>query len=564
MNKILKAINPTQYKWLLNCIKPNMRSILLITLLNAVVSVSSVVIALTTKQMIDMALNKDIKHSILAVVIFISLLLLQIGINAFLSMYITKLYTTMSYRLQNTFLKKLYKIEWLTLNKFHSGDIFTRLNSDIDAVVDCCTNIFPSIIALILQLITAFISLFYLDKELAIFSFILGPLTAVFSFFVGQKIRKLQLIIQNIQSKYISYINEVIHNILIVKTFENENKSIEKIGIFQKNKYKTVMKRSKVVVRSNIVLNFSYYISFFAAFAWGTYRLSTGNSSFGTFAAFLQLIEQVQDPMAEMADSIPQIISTMASVERLMEFESYDSEAEKTKPDCSSFYNPRIIFNNVSFHYEKSKPILSNINLTIEPGDIIALIGSSGEGKTTLVRMLLALIKPESGTVKLCQENKSIDINANTREFFSYVPQGNTLFSGSIAANLRLGSSSATDEKISEALKAACILPFVQTLKDGINTLIGENGIGLSEGQSQRIAIARALIRESPVIIFDESTSALDAETEKTLLDNIKALKPARTCIIITHRTSIYSICDNIYNLKNKTLLEWDGTYEKN
>ena len=271
----------------------------------------------------------------------------------------------------------------------------------------------------------------------------------------------------------------------------------------------------------------------------------------------LQLYGKVQYPFSSLASMFPGLISTIAAAERLMELEDIPLE-KSSKTEIIDFTNPEITFENVSFEYKKDNKIINDVTLTIPYGETIAFVGPSGEGKTTLIRLILSLINPSSGKVYLKEDNKEDTFNRDYRNLISYVPQGNTLFSGTIEDNLRYGNFKATEEEIYEALENACALDFVNELEDGIKTVIGEKATGISEGQAQtqRIAIARSFLRKKPILILDEATSALDPETEVKVLKAIKSLSHKPTCIIITHRPSALNICHRIIRLEKGHLKE--------
>jgi ABC-type multidrug transport system fused ATPase/permease subunit len=445
--------------------------------------------------------------------------------------------------------------EWLYISRYHSGDILTRLTSDINRVATGVINMIPEIVSLGVQLIAAFFALFYYDMYLAIFTFILSPVTIIFSRIIGKKLKYLQTKLQESESKYRSYIQEAVENITIIKTFRLEKRSEEAIGNLHKERMKWVILRNRTGVIASSTLGLGYWAGYFLAFGWGAYRLAKKASSFGTMTAFLVLVEQVQGPFIGLSKSVPQIIALFASAERLIELD--ELEKEKDFGELPVPFSAGIHFQNVSFAYKMENPVFEYINFTINPGETIGIVGSSGEGKTTLIRLLLALVRPVDGRVAFVDgDGKEYEASAATRDWIAYVPQSNILFSGTIIENIRFGWGEATEEEIIEATKAACAWDFICELPDGLNTMIGENGMGLSEGQAQRIAIARALVRKVPVLILDEATSSLDIITETKVLDTIGSLNNSRTCIFITHRRSVLTICNRILSVEKGILEE--------
>lgn len=506
--------------------------------------------------MIDTSIEKGFSESSFYILLFAFILIAQIVLGAYLTIRVTKFKELLSYKLQKRFLDRLFKTEWSRLHKYHNGDIQTRLTSDVTNVVDVWANTFPSMISLFVQLIAAFATLWHFDRTLAISAFFVGPFFILISWFIGRKLKKFQHHIQSAESQYRSYLTESVHHALIVKTFEHEKESIEMVDKLQKNKLFWVMKRQMYAVTTGVSTGIGYRIGFFLAFGVGAFKLSTGTTSFGTFTAFLQLVGQIQAPMEGLSRSLPLVVAATASAERLKEFESLTLEAEKSKGAHSESTISSLTLDRVHFSYEEGSPILIDVSLKVNAGEIIAIVGTSGEGKTTLLRLLLTLVQPQDGQLCIYDGNRQKHIlSSNTRSYFSYVPQGNTLLSGTIAENIRIGRTSATDNELIEVAKQACAWEFIEKLPNGLQTTIGEGGYGLSEGQSQRVALARALLRPAPILLLDEATSALDLNTEWEVINSLKRMSPLKTCIAITHRLSVAEICDRIYELKDGQLI---------
>lgn len=510
-------------------------------------------------KLIDTSIEKGFSEASYYIFLFAFIMITQIIVGAYLTMRITKFKELLSYKLQQRFLDRLFKTEWSNLHKYHNGDIQTRLTSDVSNVVDVWANTFPSMISLFVQLITAFTTLWYFDSTLAIAAFLVGPFFILISWFIGRKLKKYQHHIQSAESQYRSYLTESVHHALIIKTFEHEKESIERIDRLQKNKLFWVLKRQMYAVTTGVTMGIGYRIGFFLAFGVGAFKLSSGTTSFGTFTAFLQLVGQIQAPMEGLSRSLPLVVAAAASAERLKEFESLTLEAEKNEEALTESIISSLTLDRVYFSYEESNPILVDVSLEVNEGEIIAIVGTSGEGKTTLLRLLLTLIQPQKGQLCITDGDRQKHIlSSNTRSYFSYVPQGNTLLSGTIADNIRIGRPSATDNELIEVSKQACAWEFIEKLPNRLETKIGEGGYGLSEGQSQRVAIARALLRPSPILLLDEATSALDLNTEWEVIKNLQRMSPLKTCIAITHRLSVADICDRIYELKDGQLIELD------
>lgn len=561
VNQLKKLIDLKTLRWLAEQAGPHWRVLVLILFLNTVSAVSSVAGAVASKHLIDWAVLHKLQQALTYGALFAGLLILKIGFSTIISLKTTQVREMMSYRMQREFVDCLYQVEWLEYNRYHSGDIMTRLTSDVGTIVDGCVSVLPNMLSLGIQLMTAFAVLLYYDRTLALLAFLLGPVSVMISWFIGRRIKKMQHQIQSAESRYRSYLHEAVQNMLIVKTFGYEKESWQRIRAYQMEKHHWVMLRSRFGVSVNLVMGLGYRMGFFLAFAWGAFRISTGTVTFGTFTAFLQLVGQVQGPFEGLSNSLPQVVSTLASAERLIEFKTLAIETRNTDHNFCPEEPVGLGMNKVSFAYEADKLILAGASFLISPGEIVALIGPSGEGKTTLIRILLGLLKPKEGSLYV-QGNSCglIAITADTRSFFAYVPQGNTLFSGTIAENLLVGCPTASREDMIAALEAACAWQFVQSLPQGTDTVIGERGLGLSEGQAQRLSIARALIRRAPILLLDEATSALDKETEYVVLCNLRKLRPNRTCIAITHRATVFDVCDKVYRLSGGILDEQKST----
>ncbi|WP_379137805.1 ABC transporter ATP-binding protein [Paenibacillus sp. sgz500958] len=558
MSKFKRLLNIDVYHWLKRSMKGKWRAFVTIILINVILSVSGAAQAIASKHVIDHAVATNFGESAVYLAAFALILILQLVLSSLVSLRIVRLREALNNQLQQDFMARLYRTEWGTASKYHSGDLLTHLTSDVYSISEGLVITLPNIIALIAQFGVAFITLLYYDSTLAFLAFLLGPISVVASWFIGRRLKSLQHHIQRAEGRYRSLLHESVQNLMIVKTFEYEEQSLKQIQSSQQNRLFWILKRNRFNVAADLTMGIGYRMGFFLAFLWGAYRISTGAASFGMFTAFLQLVGQIQGPLEGLARMFPVLIGLVASSERLMAFQKLESEVRQTRHSLKDTGTAGLQLNHVAYSYEAGKPVLTDVSLDILPGKLVALIGTSGEGKTTMLRILLALLKPDRGSVTLeSSEEGSIHLSADTRAYFSYVPQGNTLFSGSIADNLRIGYPEASEAEIADALQAACASNFVEELPQGVNTIIGEHGAGLSEGQAQRIAIARALIRPAPILLLDEATSALDMDTEWAVLQNIRNFRPARTCIAITHRLSVFDVCDHIYRLSDGRLEEY-------
>ena len=536
-------------KWILSHAKPVIPFLIFTTVISSASSLISVYNTLISKSLIDNAIGGNTSQVIKYLIIMISITLGMMLLNPITSLLSTHASTKLNQNIQNKLFEHIEYSSWLEQSKFHSVSLLTRITSDVATISSTLLSTIPNIISILVTLLASFSTLIYLAPSIAIIAIFIGPFLVLVSRYFSKKLKDLYKKAQEEDVKYRAFIQESVQNIMIVKTFCMEKINMDRLIQIQNNKYNIAMKNTKLSAMTGLAMSLCSNLAYFTIFCWGALNISTGVTTYGTFTAMLQLYGKVQSPFSSLASMFPGLISTIAAAERLMELEEIPLEKSSEK-EVIDFINPEITFEDVSFEYKKGIKIINDINLTIPYGETIAFVGPSGEGKTTLIRLILALINPSSGKVYLKENNKKDSFNRDYRNLISYVPQGNTLFSGTIEDNLRYGNFEATEEEIYEALKNACALDFVNELENGIKTVIGEKATGISEGQAQRIAIARSFLRKKPILILDEATSALDPETEVSVLKSVKSLPHKPTCIIITHRPSALNICHRIIRLE--------------
>lgn len=543
-------------KWIINQGKCAILPLLAIVILGGITSMTSVYRALASKTLIDSATSSQNNLITKWAVILVSLLLIELifkGISSVLSTFCSN---KISNKLQEKIFKHITYSEWLQQSNYHSVNLLTRLTNDVDTITNVIVSVFPGIISLLTILIFSFVTLLSLDPIIAIVAIVFCPALILFTKLLTKKLKKYYIDIQDEEVKYRSFIQESINNTLIVKSFTLESSNIMKLKNIQTTKSSLTIKRSFFTTLVNLLIQLGVYGGNIFVMCFGAFKIAVGLSSFGTLTALLQLFSNIQGPFAALSQCIPQIISAIGATERIMEIESLASEnlsKSKLKDMTANLY---ITGKDINFSYKEDLPILKNINFNINPSEIVALVGPSGEGKTTLIRLILSLIHPTSGNAYISNSSINEDIIPDHRNLISYVPQGNTLFSGTIEENLKIGNPDATMEELIECCKIACAYDFIKSLDDKFKTVIGEKGLGISEGQAQRLAIARALLKKTPILILDEATSSLDGDTEIKVLEGIKNLKHKPTCIIITHRPSALEICNRIFKLQRGTLKE--------
>jgi ABC-type multidrug transport system fused ATPase/permease subunit len=510
---------------------------------------------MASKELIDSAVNKAWAQIIRLGSILTSIVLIQICLKAFTSLISVRLSETMTNSLREKLYFNLSGVSWTEFTKYHSGDIVTRMSNDVTAITDGIVKDIPEIISLGTGLMAAFITLLLLEPILAIFALFLVPIAVLVCNLIGKKFMKLHLKVKEAESSCRSFLQESIEHMLIIKTFCYERGRMDKLHKLHNTKARLTIRSNFTTVSTGSVFSGSYWLSYLFVFYWGAMKLAEGTTTFGTFTAFIQLVGQIQQPFLALAEYVPNIISMAASSKRLMELENLTPESYKTlDPD---YILQGINMKKVSFAYKDGSPILKNINAEIKKGDIIGLVGASGEGKTTLIHLLMSLYQPDNGTIYVQGNPRSMDIQQiSIRSLISYVPQGNSIFSGTIYENLTIGNPMSSEQEMIEVLKSIGAWEFIDKLPDGLQTCIGERGHGLSEGQSQRIAIARALLRTAPILILDEATSALDTASEQMVVSTLMKFRHNSTCIMITHRPSLLLYCNRIWCLKEGELFE--------
>lgn len=449
---------------------------------------------------------------------------------------------------------RVQRCVWNELSQFHSGDIVTRLTGDVSTVSGGLISVVPSIIVTAIQLIASFGILFYFDRPLALFALIIGPVGTFGMIFFKKKYSYYQTKLRETESEYHAFMQENLANIGVVKTFQCEDSNSEYMQSIRKSRMDVIMRSSRLSAIMSAFMRLVFSTGYVVAFCWSAYRISAGIITYGTMTIFLTLVSQVQGSITSLGQIFPQLYGMIISAKRINEVIDIESERYSGKTDIPSEISVEI--SNLTFAYRK-KNVLENLNINIESNDVVGIIGSSGIGKTTLVRLLLSLVKPQKGSIKYIDENgKSELAEPSSRRFISYVPQGNTMFSGTIESNLRIAKPEATQDEMWAALRIADAESFVKDLPDGLQTVLGEKAGGLSEGQAQRISIARAVLRDRPVLILDEATSALDEPTEAKILSEISA-SCKKTCFVITHRSSMLKYCSKIIEIKSNNNFEF-------
>ena len=523
-------------------------------ILNTSIGLLDVALALlsvwTVQRAIDIA-SHQLDGDVIMAVVWMALVISGTFVLDFCSTWVKNYYGVRAQnRMQRRMLGHILHSEFQGRNSMHSGDVINRLESDVNTVVNFVAETIPNAVSVFCLFVGAFVYLYSLDNRLAIIIVIMFPLFLLVSKIYVGRMRELSRDVRNSDSMVQSLLQESIQNRILVKTLEGEDTIIDKLTTQHDVLHRKVIRRTKFSVFSSMLVSIGFASGYIVAFAWGALRLAAGTLTYGGMSAFLQLVNRVQRPARALTNLAPQFVSVFTAAERLMILE--DVPLEKQGKQIPLAGPCGIAVRNVTYAYPETpdKIIIRNLSFDFKPGTCTAVMGETGAGKTTLIRMILALLKPVEGSVNIYNVVKDIPVSPQTRCNIIYVPQGNTMMSGTIRENLQMGNVDATDDEMYEALDVACA-DFVRSLPDGLDTEFSEQGGGLSEGQAQRICVARALLRNCPLMILDEATSALDSETEKKLLNNLLTDR-SRTIIFITHRQVVLDYCDASLHLMRK------------
>ncbi len=543
--------NKTTLKWIYRRIKRFLPAIIATALISAVTAVSYVVLALLTKKVLDIATGDAAGNLAAAGAALFAVIALQVTAGACQSLLNAYTNGKLTMSLREYLFTAICKKKYEEISPYHSGDILNRITSDVDTVVSSSVTIIPNSVSIFTKIIAGLGAMVFMNPILALIILLLGVTVPAIGRFISKKYKYMHKECQRTEGRTRSFMQECFENIVVIKTFASEGPFIKRLQRCMDDNFKLKIKRTGISIAATISLYTFFTIGYYAVLLWGAGGLSKGALTYGTLMAFLQLISQLRSPLQNVSGILPQYYSAIASAERLTELEGLRDEtsllksedAEKLKADFKS-----IEAKNLCFGYG-AKNILENCSFTAEKGDIIAITGESGSGKSTLFKLILGLYSPASGSLTV---NGEIPTDASVRPLFAYVPQGNMVLSGSIRDNISLCNPDVDEESIINAAKAAEIYDYIAALPDGLDTILSERGAGLSEGQIQRISIARALITEAPVLLLDEATSALDESTETRVLENIRRMT-GKTVLFITHRNTSLKACDKIMHIENKS-----------
>lgn len=548
------------WKWIFSYSKRYKGAIVFYTILGIFSTSMGLVGSVASKYMIDIITGYQTSRLGTMIAITLGSAIFSLVFSNVINRVTTKLSIYINNDIQADIFDKIIDADWMKINQYSNGDVLNRFNGDVTTVSSNAISWLPTIIIAIYNFIATFVVIWHYDKIMSLLAFASAPVMLLMSKFLISKQREYGQKVREMSSDMMTFEVETFYNFDTIKSFGISGLYSQKMREWQA-KFKDIsLVYNMFSIKTGIFMSIMGMIVQYAAFGYCLFRLWTGDISYGTMTLFLQQRSNLNSAFNNVVSIIPNFLNSSISAHRIRELVQLPKEVhipDSSELDAYAEDGFEVRMKDVNFSYVKGNRVITDSAFKAMPGEIVALVGPSGEGKTTMIRLILGLIRPESGKAFLEASNgKVVEMNADTRHLFAYVPQGNTILSGTIAENMRMVKEDATDEEIIEALKIGCAWDFVKDMPDTINSNIGERGRGFSEGQAQRIAISRAVLRDSPVLLLDEATSALDVTTERKVLKNIIKQRPNKTCIVTTHRPSVLNMCQRVYRVMETKVTE--------
>lgn len=548
------------WKWIFGYSKRYKWAIAFYVILGVLSTSLGLVSSVAGKYMIDIITGYKMEKLGLMIAIMVGSTLFSLIFSSVISRVSTKISIYINNDIQADIFDKIIDADWLAINQYSNGDVLNRFNGDIGTVSNNAVSWLPTIIIAIYNFIATFFVILHYDPIMALIAFSSAPFMLLMSRVLIRKQREYSKKVREMSSNLMTFEVETFYNFDTIKSFGVAPHYSKKMRWWQE-KFKDIsLKYNLFTIKTNILMTILGTCVQFLAFGYCLFRLWTRDITYGTMTLFLQQRGNLSSAFNKLVSIIPSFLNSSVSAHRIRELVELPKEvhiSESNELDALVEDGFEIRMKDVDFSYVKEKRVITESAFQACPGEIVALVGPSGEGKTTMIRLILGLVRPEEGRAYIQASNgQQVEMNAETRHLFAYVPQGNTILSGTLAENMRMVKEDATDEEIIEAMKIACAWDFVEKLPDTIHSNIGERGRGLSEGQAQRIAIARAVLRDAPILLLDEATSALDVATERKVLRNIIQQRPNKTCIVTTHRPSVLNMCQRVYRVMETRVTE--------
>lgn len=551
------------WKWIFSYSRKYTKVIICYTIIGIISSTLGLVSSVASKYMIDIITGYQFEKLWLVAVIMVSSMVVSLLFTSLVNRYSTKLSIYVNNDMQADIFDRIIDADWLSISQFENGDILNRFNNDVNTVASNAVSWLPNLIIYVYSIAATLAVILYYDATMALIALLSAPILLLSGRYLMRKNSEYRRKVLEVNSKLMNYEVETFYNFDTIKSFGVMEHYSKGLRGWQERFKQTNLAYNLFTIKTNIGMSVLSAGVSFLAFGYCLFRLWTGDILYGTMTLFLEQRSKLSNQFSNLVRIIPGMLNSAVSARRIRELVELPREVhmpeQSERMRQAARHGFTVQLEHVNFAYIQEHRVLTDSNFIAAPGEIVALVGPSGEGKTTMLRMILGLLHPNQGTAQLVtQDGETVPIHADTRRYFSYVPQGNTLMSGTIADNLRVVKEDATEEEIKQALETACAWEFVQKMPDGIHSLLGTRGRGVSEGQAQRISIARAVLRDAPILLLDEATSALDVATERQVLRNIMHRHPNKTCIVTTHRPSVLNLCQRIYRVIDTKVTQLD------
>ena len=546
-----------ELRWLQTQVGRYKGKILAVGVLSLIGTVMGLISSVASKYLIDAVTGYGAEMLWRAVTIMAVMLLGSLVLQGVSSRVGARVHVDVKNEMQHVTYQHVLRAGWEALEPYRSGDLLSRLNSDVNLVSDGIIGFFPGVATSSVKFVGALVIMLYYDPIMAVIALLGVPVTLGLSRMMLKRLRLHNLLIKELNGEVMAFQEDSFRNLTSIKAFSVTDYFEKEMHRLQEDYSEAYLSYNGFQITMTTLLSLLSMVVTAVCFGWGVYRLWSGSITYGSLTLFLQLASTLRGAFSSLLSLAQQGISITTSAGRIIAVESLPEEDQTVPQGLSQETSLDIRIEGASFHYRSGESVLDTFDFTARHGDLIAVTGPSGEGKTTLLRLLLGLVEPCTGQAVLVGGSGSrYPITAGTRGVFAYVPQGNSVFPGTIAENLRLVNPDATDDELEQALKIACAWDFVSQFPDGMNHRLGTGGRGISEGQAQRLAIARALLRKAPILLLDEATSGLDMATERRLLDNLRQSGLLHTCILVTHRPESAKFCGRAYEIQRRQVTE--------
>ncbi len=548
------------WRWIFTYSKRYKLAILFYTVLGIVSTSFGLVASVAGKITIDIITGHDRSRLGLMIAIMLGSAAVSLILSSAINRISTKLSIHINNDIQADIFDQIIDVDWKAIHKYNSGDLLNRFNSDVSTVSKNAISWLPQIIIALYNFIVTFTLIWHYNKVMSVLAFAAAPVMLFSSKYLMKKQRDYARKTKQTGSEMMGFEVETFYNFDTIKSFGIMESYGKKLREWQKKLKDISLEYNLFTIKTNIFLSVLALIVQYAAFGYCLFLLWGNQITYGTMTLFLEQRVRLSNAFNSVVSIVPSFLMSSVSAHRIRELIELPREKhlpETEQVEAQAEQGLEVCMEGLSFSYEEDQKVINSSSFRASPGEIVALVGPSGEGKTTMLRLMLGLLHPDEGTAFIrAKDGTLVDCNADGRTLFSYVPQGNAILSGTIAENLRMVRENASDEEIVDALKIACAWDFVSRLPDGINSRVGERGRGLSEGQAQRIAIARAVLLDAPILLLDEATSALDVTTERQVLRNIIQQRPNKTCIVTTHRPTVLTLCQRVYRVVEQQITE--------